>query len=99
MRQCRRLLDKGFFSAASVYLHLCGEPHFTIINIEYHAEEGCDNVDNVGSVYGEDIIHVEVKSHSVMKRVGDSLPARGFKLKWHRNQPLVVPKILQKVST
>ena len=95
------MLDKRFFSAASVYLHLCGEPHFTIISIEYHTEEGCDNVDNVdnvGSVYGKDIILVEVKLHLVVKMVGDSLPAREFKLKWLRNQPLV-PKLLQKVST
>ena len=40
---------------------------------------------------------IEVKSPSVMKKVGELLPAHGIELKWDRNQSLI-PKILSKVS-
>jgi hypothetical protein len=44
------------------------------------------------------VVLVEAKSPSVMKRMGESLPAHGIKLNWEANETLAL-KNVQKVST
>ena len=63
-----------------------------------HVEQGCSKVDYAGLVDDKSVVLAEAEPPLVMKMMGDMLPARGFELKWVRNQSLV-PKILQKVST
>jgi len=95
--QSRTLLNKGFFRTANFCLRLYGGYRFRTTT-EAHVEGGHSKVDYVGSVGGEPVVFIEVNSPSVMKVVGDFLPPRAFKLKWLRDQPLVL-KIFQKVKT
>ena len=91
------MLDKGFFVAAGTCLWEYGQYDFQDTK-EDLVEGASSKVDYVALVDGESKVLCEVKSPSVMKKVGELLPAQGFELKWVRGQPLV-PKILAKVIT
>lgn len=65
---------------------------------EHRVEGGSSKVDFVVLADDRFTVLVEAKSPSVMRKVGDLLPPRGFELKWHQRQSLL-PKILSKVST
>ncbi|KAI9464522.1 hypothetical protein BJY52DRAFT_1145192 [Lactarius psammicola] len=94
-RQSRALLDKGCLPAANVCLDLCGGHRFQ--TIREHVEQGRCKVDYLELVDDKPVVLVEAQPPLVMKMADDLLPARGFELKWIRNQPLV-PKILQKAA-
>lgn len=94
--QSRTLLDKGLFTATQVCLDMFGEYVFRTAK-EEHVEGGTSKVDYVGMVDDERKVLTEAKSPSVMKALGDSLPAHGIKLEWVTRQSLE-SKILHKVS-
>lgn len=96
MGQSRKLLDRGFFPAAEACLGGCGH-RFRTKN-EKQVEKGGSKVDYVGLVGDKPVVLIEAKSPTVMKRMADSLPEGVLRLKWGREQ-LLVPKVLQKVST
>ena len=91
------MLDKGFFVAARKCLWEYDLSIFETTK-ENVVEGATSKVDYVVLVDNKPKGLCEVKSPSVMKKVGNSLPPHGIELKWVRGQPLV-PKILAKVST
>jgi hypothetical protein len=97
LRQSRRLLDRGFFPAASKCFWEYDRSVFK--TTEEHLAEGAGSkVDYVARVNDEIMGLCEAKSPSVMENACDSLPLHGIELKWVHGQPLV-PRILAKVST
>ena len=95
LAQSRSLLDVGFFEATRRCLGLCGPYRFKT-DKEQSVEGGSSKVDYDAQVNDESKALVEVKSPSVMKKVGELLPQRGIELKWVCGQSLV-PKILSNV--
>ena len=89
------MLDVGFFEATRKCLGLCGPYRFKT-DKEQSVEGGSSKVDYDAQVNDESKALVEVKSPSVMKKVGELLPQRGIELKWVCGQCLV-PKILSNV--
>ncbi len=65
-----------------------GGYRFTV-NEEHTVEGGSSSVDYVAMVNGSPTALCEAKSPSVMKKVGELLPARGIELKWMHSQSLV----------
>jgi len=65
---------------------------------ENSVQGGGSRVDYVALVNGSGKALCKTKSPSVMKKVGELLPARGIELEWNRSQSLV-RRILGKVST
>ena len=72
--------------------------HELDVEDENSIEGGTSKVDYVLLVGDKKLALCEAKSPSVMRKVGEGLPERGFKLDWVRGQVLI-PKILTKVST
>ena len=92
------MLDKGFFEAARRCFGECDPGLYDFDTAwEESVEGGSSKIDYVALVNDESKALIEVKSPSVMKKVGELLPAHGIELKWDRNQSLI-PKILSKVS-
>jgi hypothetical protein len=89
------LLDKGVYEAARKCLAEYGGYHFTT-DEENSVQGGSSKVDYVALVNGSSKALCEAKSPSVMKKVGELLPARGIELEWNRSQSLV-RRILSKV--
>ena len=65
---------------------------------ENSVEGGSSKVDYVLLVDDDKQVLCELKSPSVMQRVGQLLPQHGIELMWFRGQSLI-PKIFAKVST
>ncbi|KAH9964387.1 hypothetical protein BGW80DRAFT_1438550 [Lactifluus volemus] len=92
----RRLLDRGFFPAASKCFWEYDRSVFK--TTEEHLAEGAGSkVDYVARVNDEIMGLCEAKSPSVMENACDSLPLHGIELKWVHGQPLV-PRILAKAA-
>ena len=89
------MLDHGFFEATRRCLGECG-PYSFDTDKEQSVEGGSSKIDYDALVNDESKALVEVKSPSVMKKVGELLPQRGIELKWVCGQSLV-PKILSNV--
>ena len=87
----------GVYSAAHGCLSVYGG-HGFVTNKENTVEGGTSKVDYVLLVDDNKLALCEAKSPSVMHKVGEELPERGFKLDWIRGQTLI-PKIFTKVST
>jgi len=90
------LIDLGFHQAASKCLWEYNRCRFRAIK-ENAVAGGTSRVDYVVLVDNHEMVLVEAKSPSVMKKVGELLPTRGFELTWVSRRSLV-PKILTKVS-
>ena len=67
-------------------------------NEENSIRGGSSRVDYVAMVDGNSRALCDAKSPSVMKKVGELLPARGIELEWIRSQ-FLVRRILGNVST
>jgi len=93
----RSLLDKGFLVSAERCLWEYGGCNFGNL-FEHLVEGGSSKVDYVALVDNASTALCEAKSPSVMKKVGELLPARGIELQWIHSQSLV-RKILGKVTT
>jgi hypothetical protein len=98
MAQSRSLLNVGFLEATRRCLGECGPYDCFDTALEQSVKGGSSKVDYEALVNDESKALLEVKSPSVMKKVGELLPPRGIELKWVCDQSLV-PKILSKVST
>ena len=91
------MLNKGVYEAARKCLGVYG-------GYEFEADEenlisgSSSRVDGVATVDDHSTILCEAKSPSVMKKVGELLPARGIKLEWVHSKSLV-QRILGKVNT
>lgn len=66
---------------------------------KHSVQGGGSRVDYVALVDGDAKGLCETKSPSVMKKVGELLPARGIELSWLPGSQSVVRKILTKVNT
>jgi len=91
------LFIKGVYEAARKCLAEYGEYRFRV-NEEDSVEGGSSRVDYVVVVNGSPTALCEAKLPSVMKKVGELLPARGIELEWIHSQSLV-RRILGKAST
>ena len=91
------MLQTGVFNAAHACLFEYGHHRFHS-DEENYSEGGTSKVDYVLLVGDDKPALCEVKSPSVMHRVGELLPERGIELTWCRGQSLI-PKIFTKVST
>ena len=90
-------MNKGVYEAARKCLAEYGGYRFTT-DEENSIRGGGSRVDFVAMVDGRSRALCEAKSLSIMKKVGERLPARGIELEWIRSQSLV-RRILGKVST
>jgi hypothetical protein len=96
--QSRKLLDKGFFVAVRKCLAEYGGYRFETA-VEDLVEGGSSKVDYVALADDRRMALCEAKSPSVMKKVGQLLPARGIELSWIPASQSLVRRILTKVGT
>jgi hypothetical protein len=93
------LLDRGVYEAARKFLAEYGGYCFATDEENSVQGGGSDRADyQVALVNDSSKVLCKVKSPSVMKKVGELLPARGIELEWNHSQSLV-RRILSKVST
>jgi hypothetical protein len=95
LRQSRSLLITGVYEAARKCLAAYGG--YSLNTKEDSIQGGSSVVVVVVTVDRTMIVLCEVKSPSVMKKVGELLPPRGIELKWTRGQSFI-QNILSKVS-